>query len=73
MKGAKVYLYGCDDASDSSKGHKILSKSARELCEHLGLGYNKQHGNIFQIIKRKQKSLLGKYILRHPYDDEFKK
>lgn len=32
MKGAKVYLYGCDDASDSSEGHKILSKSARELC-----------------------------------------
>ena len=32
MKDAKVYLYGCDDASDSSEGHKILSKSARELC-----------------------------------------
>ena len=32
MKGAKVYLYGCDDASNSSEGHKILSKSARELC-----------------------------------------
>ena len=32
MKEAKVYLYGCDDASDSSEGHKILSKSARELC-----------------------------------------
>ena len=29
---AKVYLYGCDDACDSSEGHKILSKSARELC-----------------------------------------
>lgn len=32
MKGAKVYLYGCDDASASSEGHKILSRSARELC-----------------------------------------
>ena len=32
MKGAKVYLYGCDDASNSSDEHKILSKSARELC-----------------------------------------
>lgn len=32
MMAAKVYLYGCDDACDSSEGHKILSKSARELC-----------------------------------------
>ena len=32
MQEAKVYLYGCDDACDSSEGHKILSKSARELC-----------------------------------------
>ncbi len=32
MKGAKVYLYGCDDAINRSDGHKILSKSARELC-----------------------------------------
>lgn len=32
MMAAKVYLYGCDAACDSSEGHKILSKSARELC-----------------------------------------
>ena len=32
MRGAKVYLYGNDDASDSSEGHHILSKSARELA-----------------------------------------
>ena len=32
MKGAKVYLYGNDDASDNSEGHHILSKSARELA-----------------------------------------
>ncbi len=31
MKGAKVYLYGHDEACDSSEGHHILSKSAREL------------------------------------------
>lgn len=31
MKGAKIYLYGNDDASDRSDGHHILSKSAREL------------------------------------------
>ena len=32
MKGAKVYLYGNDDASDRSEGHHILSISARELA-----------------------------------------
>jgi len=32
MKGAKVYLYGNDNVSDSSYGHHILSKSARELA-----------------------------------------
>lgn len=32
MKGAKVYLYGNDDASDRSDGHHILSKSARDLA-----------------------------------------
>lgn len=32
MKGAKVYLYGNDDASEKSEGHHILSKSARELA-----------------------------------------
>lgn len=31
MKDAKVYLYGSDEPCDSSAGHKILSKSAREL------------------------------------------
>lgn len=31
MKDAKVYLYGGDNPCDSSAGHKILSKSAREL------------------------------------------
>lgn len=31
MKGVKVYIYGNEDASDSSEGHHILSKSAREL------------------------------------------
>ena len=33
MRGAKVYLYGCDNPCSSSNGHKILSKSARELSE----------------------------------------
>ena len=32
MKGVKVYIYGNEDAIDSSEGHHILSKSARELA-----------------------------------------
>lgn len=36
MKGVKVYLYGNDEPCNKSGGHKILSKSARELSE-LGL------------------------------------
>ncbi len=47
-------------------------ENARQLCVHFGVDYNKQHGNIASICNRNQKSLLGKYILRHPYDDEFK-
>lgn len=36
MKGAKLYLYGSDEACDTSDGHKILSSKARELFnEHL--------------------------------------
>ncbi len=31
MKDAKVYLYGNDDPSNRSNGHRILSESAREL------------------------------------------
>ena len=45
--------------------------NGRELCAHFGIDYNKQHGNISSICNRKQQSLFGKYILRHPYDDEF--
>lgn len=45
----------------------------RELCKNLNVDYKKQHGNISTICKRKQKTLLGKYILRYDYDDEFKK
>lgn len=48
-------------------------KNAHHLCDHLGINYNNQHGNISQVCMRKQKTLLGKFILRHPYDDEYKK
>ena len=44
--------------------------SLKELCIFFGLDYKKQHGNISSICNRKQKTLLGKYILRYAYDDE---
>lgn len=43
----------------------------KSLCEYLGLDYKKQHGNISSVCTRKQKTLMGKYILRHTNDDEF--
>jgi hypothetical protein len=33
MKRAKIYLYGCESASISATGHKILSSKARELFD----------------------------------------
>ena len=45
--------------------------NARELCDFFGLDINKQRGNISMICSRQQKTLLGKYILRHANDDEF--
>lgn len=44
----------------------------KKMCKNLNIDYKKQHGNISTICKRKQKTLLGKYILRYDYDDEFK-
>lgn len=45
--------------------------NAQELCDFFGLDINKQRGNISMICSRQQKTLLGKYILRHANDDEF--
>ena len=46
-------------------------ESAKILCEHLGLDFKKQAGNISAICHRKAKSLQGKYVLRYVTDDEF--
>ena len=45
--------------------------NARELCDYFGLDINKQRGNVSMICSRQQKTLMGKYILRHANDDEF--
>ena len=44
--------------------------NARSLCEHLGIDYNKNQNSISNVCRRVRKLFLGKYILRHPCDDE---
>jgi len=65
-KGINVYnasdlsLYGTFDC-------------ARTLCEHFGIEYSKQMGNIASVCRRQQKTLMRKYILRYVDDDELRK
>lgn len=46
---------------------------AKQLCAHFGVDYQKQAGNISAVCHRRNKSFLGKYILRYADDDEIKK
>jgi translation initiation factor IF-1 len=46
-------------------------EDAKSLCEYLNLDYKKQRGNITSVCSRKQKTIMGKYVLRHANDDEF--
>lgn len=59
-----VYLY----PSLSFYGH---FENAEEFCKHIGLNIKQQRGNISSVCTRKQHTLLHKYIIRHPDDDEF--
>lgn len=45
--------------------------SAEEFCNHIGIDIKKQRGNISSVCNRKQQTLLHKYVLRHPDNDEF--
>ena len=45
--------------------------SVREVCEYLGLDYNKMNGAILRVCRREQKTLMRKYIFRDANDDEF--
>ena len=47
--------------------------SVKSICVYLGLDYKKTNGSISRVCRRKQKTLMGKYILRHANDDEFRK
>lgn len=48
-------------------------EDAKSLCEHFALNYKNQRGNISSVCHRKQKTLMGQYILRHANDDEYAK
>lgn len=48
-------------------------EDAKALCEYFNIDHKKQRGNITSVCSRKQKTLMGKYILRHANDDEFLK
>lgn len=45
-------------------------ENARKFCEHLGIDYRKKQASISNACRRKQRTFMGDYILRHPYDDE---
>ncbi len=64
----QINVYNAEDYS--LYGHFV---NARDMCEHLGLDYNRKHQSISNACRRKDELFLGKYILRHPIDDEFSK
>lgn len=66
QKKKQINLYDATDLTLLSSFDGIKS-----ICEYLGLDYKKQHGNISAVCHRKQKTLLGKYVLRYASDDEF--
>ena len=47
--------------------------NAQEFCDFFGLDIKKQRSSISTVCSRRQKTLMGKYILRHANDDEFHK
>ncbi len=46
-------------------------ESIRDACDYFDLDYSKSNSAISNICNRKQKTLMGKYILRYASDDEF--
>lgn len=45
--------------------------SVKALCEYLRLDYEKLNGTISRVCNRKQKTLMGKYVVRNANDDEY--
>ncbi len=56
-----------------AKNFSLISTfdSVKSVCEYLGLDYKKSNGTISNVCRRKQKTIMGKYIVRNADDDEF--
>ena len=80
------YGTGCPECYKLQKGQRQINMydactfefidsfdSVKSICVYLGLDYKKTNGSISRVCRRKQKTLMGKYILRHANDDEFQK
>lgn len=46
-------------------------ESIKDVCNYLDLNYNKMCSAISNVCNRRQKTIIGKYILRYANDDEF--
>ena len=64
----KINVYSAQDLSFYG-----VFEDAKSFCEHFNLDYNKKKSQITAVCKRRQKTLLGKFIVRYEKDDEFKK
>lgn len=77
---------GCPECYKLQKGQRQINMykantfefidsfdSVKSICVYLGLDYLKTNGSISRVCRRKQKTLMGKYILRYASDDEIQK
>lgn len=56
-----------------AKTHLLIGTfdSVKSVCEYLELDYKKVNGAISKVCRRKQETLMQKYIVRNADDDEF--
>ena len=75
---------GCPECYNAQKGQRQINMydadtyafiktfdSVKDVCEYLGLDYKKMSGTISNVCRKKQKTLMKKYILRDAHDDEY--
>ena len=75
---------GCPECYNAQKGQRQINMydadtfafiknfdSVKGVCEYLELDYKKMSGTISNVCRKKQKTLMRKYILRDAHDDEF--
>ena len=80
------YGTGCPACYKAQKGQRQINMydadtfafiatfdSVKAVCDYLGLDSKKANGTISRVCRRKQKTLMKKYVLRYSDDDEFSK